>query len=123
MYPERQDQLKQVLENMQLIEGAIVRCEEIAKRGDYPGAWEGAERMYERFPNDNILNQLRANLTTEAATFVKSIRRAQQLEQKGLLGSSLAWYLKAQNLYPHSEFAKDGIDRLVAQVLPDDSDE
>jgi hypothetical protein len=118
IYPERQEQLKKVLENMQLIEGTIARCTEIAKRGDYAGAWESAERMSRQFPDDNKLNELRASLTTEAAEFVHCIRTAQSLEQKGQVGSSLAWYLKAQKLYPPSEFAQEGIQRLIPTIIP-----
>jgi hypothetical protein len=118
LYPDLQEQLKGVLENMQQIEGTIVRCNEIAKRGDYCGAWESAEIMYKQFPDDTKLNQLRANLTTEASDFVHSIRTAQQLEEKGLPGSSLAWYLKAQKIYPPSEYCKQGIERLVQQIVP-----
>jgi hypothetical protein len=120
IYPERQDQLKKVLEDMQIVEATIMRCQEISKRGDYAGAWESAERTSKQFPEDTKLNQLRANLTTEAADFVRSIRTAQQLEQKEQLGSSLAWYLKAQKIYPPSEFADDGIRRLVQQIIPKD---
>ena len=118
LYPDLQAQLKTVLENMQLIEGTIVKCNEIAKRGDYSGAWESAEMTYKQFPEDTKLNQLRANLTTEASEFIKCIRTAQQLEEKGQTGSSLAWYLKAQKIYPPSEFSKEGIDRLVAMIVP-----
>ena len=74
--------------------------------------------MSKQFPDDTKLNELRANLTTEAAEFVRSIRTAQQLEQKDQLGSSLAWYLKAQKLYPPSEFAQEGIQRLVQKIIP-----
>jgi len=118
LYPELQAQLKSVLEKMQDIEGTIVRCNEIAKRGDYCGAWEGAEMKYSEFPDDTKLNQLRADLTTRASDFVHCIRTAQQLEEKGQTGSSLAWYLKAQKLYPPSEISKEGVNRLVQQIVP-----
>jgi len=119
MYPEKQEQLKQVLENMQTIETAIARSTEIARLGDPGGAWEGVERAYAQFPDDTKLNQLRANYAAEASDFVRSIRTAQQLEAKGQIGSSLAWYLKAQRLYPPSDFAKEGIDRLVKKLIPE----
>jgi hypothetical protein len=64
------------------------------------------------------VNQLRANLTTEAAEFVRTLRTAEQLEQMDEIGSSLAWFLKARKLYPASEFAQNGISRLVKRVLP-----
>jgi len=119
LYPERQEQLKKVLDQMQVIETAIIQAGEIEKRGDYAGAWETVEKVYKENPDDSKLNQLRANLTTEAADFVRTLRTAEQLEGKGEVGSSLAWYLKAQKIYPASEFAQQGIDRLVKKVLPE----
>jgi hypothetical protein len=118
LFPDRQAKLTKVLQDMQTVEGAIIRSNEIAKRGDYAGAWESVERVFKDFPDDNKLNQLRATLTTEAAEFVRTIKTAQQLEEKDQTGSSLAWYLKAQKIYPPSEFAQDGIQRLVKKVLP-----
>ncbi|MCX6967102.1 MAG: hypothetical protein NTZ46_04870 [Verrucomicrobia bacterium] len=116
--PQRQKQLEAALMNLQQIETVIGRSTEIAKRGDTNGAWEGVERASKQFPDDTKLNQLRANLTTEASDFVHCIRNAQQLEAKGQTGSSLAWYLKAQKVYPPSEFAQEGIQRLVQKLLP-----
>ena len=118
LYPDLQAQLKAVIENMKEIEKSITGCEEYAKHGDYCGAWEKAEKTFKQFPDDTKLNQLRANLTTQASDFVHCIRTAQQLEEKGQTGSSLAWYLKAQKIYPPSEFSKDGISRLVLQIVP-----
>jgi hypothetical protein len=115
--PDRQDQLQEVLQNMQTVEASIIRSEETVKRGDYAGAWEAVEKAYREFPNDNKLNQVRADLTTRAPDFVRAVMNAQHLEEKGQLASSLAWYLKAQRLYPVSEFARAGIDRLAKVIL------
>ena len=119
LYPDRQERLKKVLDEMQVIETAIIQAGEIEKRGDYPGAWETVEKVFQQHPDDSKLNQLRATLTTEAADFVRSLRTAEQLEQKAQIGSSLAWFLKAQKIYPPSEFAQSGISRLVKEVLPE----
>jgi len=119
LYPDRQEKLKGVLEDMQQIESAIIRSTEIARHGDYAGAWENAESVFQKFPEDNKLNQLRADLTTKAAEFVRTIRTAQELEEKGQTGACLAWYLKAQKLYPATEFGRAGIDRVVKQVFPE----
>jgi tetratricopeptide (TPR) repeat protein len=121
MYPEKQERLRKVLEDMQVIETALIQAQEIEKRGDYAGAWESAEKAFRNFPDDNKLNQVRANLTTKAADFVHAIRQAEDLEQKDQPGSSLAWYLKAQNVYPPSDFAREGVERLTRQILPDAS--
>jgi hypothetical protein len=121
MYPQKQEQLRKVLEDMQAIETSIIQAQEIEKRGDYAGAWESAEKAFRNFPDDNKLNQIRANLTTKAADFAHAIRQAEELEQKNQPGSSLAWYLKAQSEYPASEFARQGVDRLTKEILPDAS--
>ena len=119
MSPERQTQLKEVLTDMQNVEEAILKSQEIAKHGDYAGAWETVEQVFKKYPDDNKLNQVRATMTTEAADFVRTLRTAEQLENKGQVGSSLAWYLKAQKLYPPSEYASEAVTRLVKQVLPE----
>jgi hypothetical protein len=121
MYPDKQEQLRKVLEDMQVIETSIIQAQEIEKRGDYAGAWESAEKAFRNFPDDNKLNQVRANLTTKAADFVHAIRQAEELEQKNQPGSSLAWFLKAQSEYPGSEFARQGVERLTKKILPDAS--
>jgi len=117
--PDRQASLQKVLEEVQTIEMAIVRSTEVEKRGDYIGAWEGVERTAATYKNDPKLNQFRAQLTTEAADFVRTVRMAQEMEKKGQAGSALAWYLKAQRLYPPSEYAQDGIARLAKKILPE----
>ena len=121
MYPEKQEQLRKVLEDMQVIETSIIQAQEIEKRGDYAGAWESAEKAFRNFPDDNKLNQVRANLTTKAADFVHAVRQAEELEQKDQPGSSLAWFLKAQSEYPASDFARKGVERLTRKILPDAS--
>lgn len=118
---QRQAQLRDVLTQMQEIESAIIRAQEIEKRGDFAGAWESAEQAFDKYPSDSKLNQVRADLTTKAADFVHALRRAQELEQRGEIGSSLAWFLKAQQEYPNSDFARQGIERLTKDILPDAS--
>jgi len=119
MNPEKQEQLRQVLDNMTKVETAIIQAQEIEKHGDHAGAWESAQKTFLLFPDDNKLNQLRADLTTKAADFVRALQLAQDLEKKDQPGSSLAWYLKAQNEYPGSELASDGIKRVTKAILPD----
>jgi len=119
IYPEKQQQLNDVLQRMAAVEGAILKATEIAGRGDPAGAWESVEAAQKEFPDDTELNQLRASLTTQAADFVQTLAKAESLEKQSQPGPSLAWYLQARKKYPASTFARAGIDRLSAQVLPD----
>ena len=119
MYPEKQQQLNEVLQGMAAVEGAILKAKEIAGRGDPAGAWESVEAAQKEFPDDTELNQLRASLTTQAADFVQTLAKAEALEKQNQPGPSLAWYLQARKKNPASTFARAGIDRLSAKVLPD----
>lgn len=121
LYPDRQKQLQNVMENMQLIEAAILRAEEMQRQSNSAGAWESVERAFMKFPEDSKLNQVRADLTTRAADFVRTLRTAQDLEKKEQIGSSLAWFLQALRLYPASEFAADAVNRLKAAILEGES--
>lgn len=115
----RKENLRAVLDRMQEIETSIMRAQEIARRGDFAGAWEGLEVTFGRYPDDQKLGQLRADLTTQAPDFVHDIRQAKSLEERKDYGSSLAWYLRSQSRYPMSDLSKQGIQRVVKQILPD----
>ena len=119
MYPEKQKELNDVLQRMAAVEGAILKAQEIAGRGDPAGAWESVQAAQKEFPDDSELNQLRATLTTQAADFVQTLAKAEALENQDQSGASLAWYLQARKKYPASTFARAGIERLSAKVLPD----
>jgi len=115
----RKENLRTVLDRMQEIETSIMRSQEIARRGDFAGAWEGLEVTFGRYPDDQKLGQLRADLTTQAPDFVHDIRQAKSMEERKDYGSSLAWYLRSQGRYPMSDLSKQGIQRVVKQILPD----
>jgi hypothetical protein len=118
--PERRQTLEKVMKNMETIEASLMRAEEMSRTGNHAGAWESLERAWAEFPDDAKLNQQRADMTTRASDFVKVIRGAEDLEKRDQVGSSLANYLKAQKIYPASDFARDGVSRLVKQVLPEE---
>lgn len=119
LYPERQKQLQQVLEQMKKIEAATLRAEEMSRQSNFAGAWESTEAAAAEFPDDAKVSQLRADLTTRAADFVRTLRNAQDLEKRDQIGASLAWFLKAQKLYPASDFAREGIERLKKKIVPE----
>jgi len=119
--PERQDKLKEVLSQMEEIEISIMRSQEIARRGDYAGAWEGLEVTSSKYPDDSKLNQMRADLTTQAPDFVHDLHEAQSYEDKKEYGSALSWYLRSQTRYPMSDLSREGIQRVVKQIIPDAS--
>jgi len=115
----RRDKLENVKARMQEIETSIMRAQEISKRDDYAGAWEGLEMTFQKYPDDMKLSQMRADLTTQAPDFVHDFRQAKSFEEKKEYGSALAWYLRSQSRYPLSDLSKQGIQRVVKLIMPD----
>jgi len=118
LYPDRLAQLKKILDDVKTIEIAMIQANAMAQQSNYDGAWETVEKISAQYPDDNKLSQTRADLTTQAADFVRAIRSAQALEKRDQLGSSLALFLKARKMYPASDFANEGVGRLVKKILP-----
>jgi hypothetical protein len=117
--PTRQESLTQIVNNIQQIEVAIANADALAKGGNPYGAWEIVEAVFQKFPDDPPLGTVRSDLATNVAEFVSSLKTAENLEERGQTGSSLAWFLKSRKMYPSSTFAKSGIERLVEKILPD----
>jgi tetratricopeptide (TPR) repeat protein len=118
-YPDKQKQLAEVERSLEKIEGATRQADAMMRQSNYAGAWESVERVAEEFPEDIKLNKMRADLSIKAADFVTSLGTAQDLEKKEQVGSSLAWYLKAKKLYPQSDYASEGVERLAKKIVPE----
>lgn len=111
--PARQEQLKKVLTDMNRVNLVVHGATQMAGSNPF-GAWEQVEKEFEQFPDDPEITRLRADLSVKASEYVSAIEKARQHEKRKQTGSAIAWYLKARRLYPGSEFARGGIERLVA---------
>lgn len=118
--PERQKALEQIVGNIQEIETVMKQAETLAKAGNNHAAWEIVERTFQRFPDDVALSAKRSDLATDVAPFVKALKNAENQEERKQYGSGLAWFLNARKIYPQSEFADEGIKRLVDRILPEE---
>ena len=120
--PVRQEQLNKVLTDMNRVNMVVHAAGEAARNGNSFGAWEAIEREYKQFPEDPEITKMRSDLSVKASEFVSAIEKAKTHEQRKQSGSAIAWYLKARRLYPPSEFARDGIQRLVTGLQSGDGD-
>lgn len=113
--PARQEQLKKVLVDMNRVNMVIHGATETAKSSPAQ-AWEMVEKEARQFPDDPELTRLRADLGVKASEYVSAIEHGRQHEEKKQIGSALSWYLKARRMHPPSEFARDGVKRLVEVI-------
>ncbi|MDF1755036.1 MAG: hypothetical protein P1U89_19765 [Verrucomicrobiales bacterium] len=118
--PERQEALNEIVNNIQEIEITLKQAETLKNAGNGYAAWEIVEKTFRKFPDDVALSAKRSDYATDVAEFVKALKKAQNLEERGQRGSSLAWFLSARRIYPQSENAAEGIKRLVDDILPED---
>jgi hypothetical protein len=114
---EKQTHLKKVLDDVKMLEGALMGAREMDRQGNPSGAWEAVDKVAESFPDDLPVQQARALYTTRAAEFVRTIRSAEEHEGKGQAATALAWYLKALKLYPKSARAEEAVRRLQAGLM------
>ncbi|MGV3662985.1 MAG: hypothetical protein ACO1TE_22565 [Prosthecobacter sp.] len=108
----RKEQLEKVLNDMGSLEIIIGGAKEMAASSPQ-AAWERVEKEAKKFPDDPVLSKLRADLGVKASNFVNAIENGRQHEERQQVGSAIAWYLKAKRMHPGSDFARDGIKRLV----------
>lgn len=117
--PDRQNALNEIVNNVQEIEITLKQAETLKNAGNGFAAWEIVEKTFRKFPDDVALSAKRSDYATDVADFVKALKKAQNLEERGQKGSSLAWFLSARRIYPQSENAAEGIKRLVDEILPE----
>lgn len=114
--PARTEQIKKVIADVTEVTMVVKMAEEQSKTGNAFGAWEAVERVYVRFPEDPEVTKMRSELSVKASEFVSAIEKAKQHEQRKQSGSALGWYLKARHMYPPSDYAKTGIERVVTSL-------
>lgn len=121
----REDAFKQIITNLTRIEGALGKAAEFSKMGQDYAAWEQLAALRKEFPDDPKLGAELERLAPEVADFTKALNKARDFEERKdqQVGSALSWYLKARAIYPRSEMADAGIERLLDEILPgDDAD-
>jgi hypothetical protein len=114
---EKQAQLKQILTDFKAVEASLMAAQEMDRQGNPAGAWESVDKIAGKFPDDLQLNQARALYTTKAADFVRTIQTGQEHERRAEMATGLAWFLKAQRLYPKSDLADEAVKRLKTKLL------
>lgn len=120
---KRTQQLEGILNDVLLLEQEIAIIKGLNDNDNPWGAWEIARNAQEKFSDDNELLKLSVELGEKVSPFVRVIKRAEKLEDEKHNGMSLTWYLKAKSIYPKSNYAKDGMNRLLNIILPADIEE
>jgi hypothetical protein len=117
----REDAFKQIITNLTRIEGALGKAKEFSKMGQDYAAWEQLAALRKEFPDDPKLGGELERLAPDVADFTKALNKARDFEERKdqQVGSALSWYLKARSIYPRSDMAEAGIQRMLEEILPE----
>jgi hypothetical protein len=119
--PTREDAFKQIMTNLTKIETALGKASEFSKMGQDYAAWEQLAALRKEFPDDPKLGGELERLAPDVADFTKALNKARAFEERKdqQVGSALSWYLKARSIYPRSDMAEAGIQRMLEEILPE----
>jgi len=111
---ERAKLLDEISEQTSEIFATIKEAETYYNRGLASAAWELVDIANKQHPNNLELAKAKALYSSQAATFSNIISKAQILEKDSPTSArALTWYLKAENIYPDSQYAREGINRII----------
>ncbi|MEO0509064.1 MAG: hypothetical protein AAF065_04275 [Verrucomicrobiota bacterium] len=108
---QRKPLLMAVVEEVARIDLLVKQSEELVKQGEAYAAWELLVEASTIDGSDGPMNQARAELAPRVADFVLQIDRADRQSTQGHVAGALAAYLAAQDVYPASRLAREGITR------------
>jgi hypothetical protein len=112
----RLSQLKEIGDSIMEIERALEKSNSLVQAGQPYAAWEAIFETQNKYYDDPKIANAKAQLIGQVGDFTNAISKAQNLEESGgtpQTGSALSWYIKARDIYPQSQFAKKGIERIV----------
>jgi hypothetical protein len=114
---KRGPEFKDVIEKMSKIDLCLAQAQEMIAQNNTFAAWEALAAAAQISPNDVEVNQRKAELAPRVAEYVGKADSAKRAEDAGDTAASLTYYLAVQDMYPASQLARVGIDRVAGQLL------
>jgi hypothetical protein len=115
--PDRSAKLKEILDRMGKVEMMVAYADQAMKQNNSYAAWEALVAASDIEPNDPVVARTKAQVVTQAATFVSALDSAGRADKTGDYASSLNFYLQAQDIYPASQICHDAIERVSLKLM------
>lgn len=113
----RGPQLKAIIDQVAQTDLLLGQAKMFIGQNNPFGAWESVMMAEKILPQDREVFALKSTLLTQAVDFAKLLEGGRLNEDKRAWGVSLALYQKAMDLYPASQFAREGLARVVPKLL------
>ncbi len=121
--PELRDQYKEVITLVSTIDVMLSELASAAAQDKVMGPCMAYEKLLarqkadERFAADDKFRDALHGYAVQAHDFVRVLEDAAECEQRREFGSALSCYYRAQCLYPGSELAREGAERVTDIIL------
>lgn len=114
--PRRLEQLEQIINTVGRVDLLLSQAENFQARGNYNAAWELILLAENELPADSNLIQLKGRLIPHTHGFASALANAARLEDNSAYTLAYLWYQKALDIYPGSETALNGQERLRSLI-------
>ncbi len=121
--PELRDKYKEVITLVSTIDVMLTELAAAAEHDKGMGPCMAYEKLLarqkadERFAADDKFRDALHGYAVQAHDFVQALADAAECEQRREFGSALSCYYRAQCLYPASDLAKEGVERVTDIIL------
>ena len=115
---ERLKILNEIAKSVIEIEKSLEKARSLEAAGQAYAAWEAIYDTQNKYYDDPKIANAKAQLIGKVGNFTTALNKAHSFETNEVStqsGAALSWYLKAREIYPQSQFAREGIDRIVGK--------
>ncbi len=110
----RRKKLKEIIKEKTSVIAAIRKAQALDDGGSPEAAWEAIHIEFQKHPDDIELSRALASYSGKAAKFSNLIAQAKGFEKDSPTSArALTYYLKAEKINPRSQYASDGIQRII----------
>jgi len=121
--PELEKDYTSAVEHIARVDAMLSELANLAKQDKTIGpcmAYEKLNQMLqedERYKEDKVFCDAVRQYENEAHDFVRALKDGAECESRGEYGSALSNFYRARCIYPHSNLARDGADRVTRVIV------
>lgn len=121
--PELEKDYTSAVEHIARVDAMLSELANLAKQDKTIGpcmAYEKLDQMLkedERYKEDKVFCDAVRKYENEAHDFVRALKDGTECESRGEYGSALSNFYRARCIYPHSNLARDGADRVTRVIV------
>jgi len=115
--PDRLDKYKAIVDRVGQVDMMVGLADNALKQSNGYLAWEMLVSASRLEPNDPVVAIAQRKASGAVAPFVAALDAADRAEKASEFASSLNYYLQAEDIYPVSQLAHDGVELVSKELM------